>query len=613
MYNQKIIDSFGEKQLEQLFFNERLLSVDINDNRSEYIRFYFTFQHFLIKAFINGYNRDLCLKYIKKYYNDFSNNPHLFCDSRLLNDKTIDMFFGNSPQNSKIKEFRNNYYNDKILNIIYGKKQNGGLTAEESNKYYARLVLLINKNNKATQDFLSKEIEEIIDTEFSKLTDMQLKFYCEYVSNYAVGDRDLKTVVKIGVTDPTNRGYNSKNYIFINKSAFSSIELLTKTVCHETRHAIQNEESRGLITLSAFEQAQNQLFCKYLNTKEYNSYHRNYQYSGIEIDAELVGHTSASIFFTMFNKQEMATKVRENRRQTTDNRNDYSVMIDSNNKAFNVDEFIVTNMDNIIKNNKEELNNYPVLKKIYNEDGTRKPFTELMSGRMHEKVDNRGIFNNYIKYDISNDKLNDIDLSNLSSDTINNYIGSLSYLYRDIANELNGYFQDDRNKYNEKQVVFATNYKLLLSFKLLKYINDNYDIIMNNTKNIGFYNQNPIYTFIYYLRDFDINSIKNDAIKNNSVTMTNIAKIKELCDTIVFKFNSTYVDDKLNKLSEEILNSKVDIPYLETMSFEEFFREHVVPNMNGHKNVIINNQIYYVGDLINIMANEAVQYNGVGR
>lgn len=598
MYNQHYIDTIGEENFKRLLDGKSTYHLDSNNINSKNQQVNYAFQHFIIKSYINGYNRSACMTYLKIFYNDFYNKPYLFCDSPLITNDVLQTIFGDTEQKEKIIAYRDNYYNAKVINQLFSKRKNTLLSPEETDRYYAYLTALVNTNNKQNEEFIKKEIERIIDTDFNKLSDMQLKFYCQYVSKYATENRGFKTTVMIGKDEPNLRGYQTKDYIFINKDAFKSIDLLTKTVCHETRHSVQSHEANGKDTLAGFELAQMELFCKHLNSKTYDSYHKNYRYSTIELDAEQVGHWSASVFFTMFKKQSLAEKIRENRRVTTDERDYYSFMLDENNKAITTDEFIVTNLDKIIMHNPKELAEYPVLKNMYNQDGTKKSFANLMSGRMRETVDNRGIYDNYINHGIANNELNDIPLNKSNKDTIKRYAESLSNIYRGYSYELNNYYQDNTNKHNPKQVAFATNYKLMLSYKLLSYIDENYDMIINAFDDKEFNHTNPVYWFIHDLRDLNIDDIQNDAIKNNPEILKKIKAIKQKSDSISRKFNTSYIKDKLGKLPNEVLSSSIMAPEIGTINFQDYFINIILPKMDGHKKVVIDNKEYYVGDLI---------------
>ena len=613
MYEQKYIEMIGEKNLQKIINGEVNYNISINKNAPIDQRFYISLQHYLIKLLINGNNTNKCNSFLKQMYNDFYNKPYLFYNSPLLNTKTIELVFGNSEEKNKIINFRNSYYSLEETKKLHIKKNNVELDINEKNRYYAYLLRLLRNPPKETQKLLEKEINKIINTDYQKLSDIELLFYCQYVSNFAVENRHFNTIVTLGEDMPNHRGNQLNDHIFINKKAFTSIAMLTKTVCHETRHSVQYHESYEKDTLAGFELAQSKLFNKYLNTKDYNSYHTNYRYSTIELDAEKSGHWNAGVFFRMFNRVDLAEAVRENRIESTDKRNYYNYMIDENGKALPTDTFIVKNMDEIISKNPDELNNYPLLRQIYNDDGTKKSFSTLLLSKINENFDNRGIYNNYINYGIFNNELDNIPLNKSNKQIIQKYTKTLSSFYRDHMMTIKDYFEDNSNKYDATQVNKVTGYELNIAYKILTNINKNFDLLVSSYENESINNRNPLFDFIYDLRDFKIEDIKNNAIKNNPETIKKIEKVKELCDVITYKFNAACLNSKLNKLPSEVINSEINISDVGTINFKEYFTKYLLPKTDGHMEVTIDNNKYYIGDLIiyysKIVSNNLKQNN----
>ena len=589
MYDQKYIDIYSEKRLNDILSGRVDYIFDVTNKNSTDQKIYFAFQHYLIKSYLSGHNVERCKYYLKIMYNDFRRNPDLCCDSPLLSSDNIDKIFGNLPVKDQIKNYRDKYYSKEVARNIYNARKTRELTEEEKKQYYAYLTHGINVSDQSKSNLIQNEVQRILDKDVKELSDAELKFYCQYVSNFALktSGQEHKTTVMIGTTDPDLRGFQNHDYIFINRDAITSIEMLTKTVCHETQHSVQRH--------AGFEQSQFELFIRYLNTDAYNSYEDNYMYSSIELDAERVGHYSASVFFSTFGRRDLAEAVRENRKNTTDERNYYSYMVDSNKKAMTVDSFVVTNMDKIIRDNPDELNRYPLLESIYNKDGSRKPLTSLMTARVNQDITERGLYDNYINYEVEHDELKNIPIDGKDSKA---YLNALSSIYRDYALELKDYYHDTSNSHNTNQVLMTTNYKLKLSYKMLSYINDNYNELVNGLNGITFDHKNPMFDFIYDLRDFDINSIENSVIKNNPRIMENIKRVKEMSDNISQKFNHSYVDSKLNSLPQEIITSVITVPGVGNVAFADYFKNVIAPKMNGHKEVEINGQKYYVGDLI---------------
>ena len=606
MYEQKYIDSCDESILKNILDGGINYSLNITSSNPKEQQIYFVFQHYLIKQYLNGYNREKCREILKGMYNDFHKYPHLFYDSPLLKNETLNNIMGNASFKQMVIKFRDDYYNGKKANKLYMKKDTEVLTEQEKNQLYSNMQRLIYSDNPIHQKMVEREIERIIDSDYSSLNNSELSFYCQYISSISTKSKGYKTHVVIGEDKEGLKGYQLNDYIFINKKGFESIELMTETVFHETRHSIQYHESKHKKTRIAFDMAQQNLFCKYLNTMEYDSYHKNYKYSQIELDAEKNGHYGADLFFYTIGRKDLQEKIKENRIITTDTRNYYDFMLDIDKKPIPTDTYIVNYMNKIIKSNPNELNNYPVLLELYNKDGNLKSFSEIMNKRINIGFDERGLYDNYIDFGIKRGLLNEIDLSDANDNYIKKFNNTLQSIYRDnICQNLKAYFEDTENeyrghKYNEKQVLNVTKYKLSLAYETLSYVNNNFELLLRPYKNERFSTSSELFNFIYDFRDFDINVIKNPIIKNNQEIVNKIAEFKKLTDEVIKKFNFAYVDSKLNTISPEIKNITINDPKLGEITFDDYCKYVIASQLDGHQKMIVNNEETYAGELIDI-------------
>lgn len=598
MYEQKYINELGEDYLQKIINGKIDYKASINKTSSKDQRYYLALQHYLVKLLTNGVDINKCKPFLMKMYNDFYNNPHLFYYSPLLKTRVIELAFDDPRVKSAIINFRNSYYNQEITKKLYIAKNSTELSIEDKNRYYSNLLRKLKNPSKRMKEIHEEEIKRIINTNYQELSDIEILFYSQYVSNFAIEGKKYNTIVTLGEESPNLRGNHLCDHIFLNKNAFTSITMLTKTICHETRHSTQFHESYEKESKAGFELATIDLFMRYLNTDRYNSYHRNYQYSSIEIDAEMIGHWNAGVFFTMFERTDLSEKIREHRKESTDKRNYYNYMVDENGKAVPTDTFIVENMDKIIIDNPHELSNYPLLKQIYNNDGNKKPFLELLSQKVNENIENRGMFDNYITYGILNNELDNLELNKFTKTDLQNYAKTLGSFYRRHMLTIKSYFKDNQTKYKSIQINKVTSYELRIVYKILKNINDNFDLLINSFDSESINNRNPLFDFIYELRDFKINDIKNSTIKNNQDIIDRINYQKQICANITYKYNAAYIDSKLKKLPPEILNSEIDTPDAGTVIFKEYFTNYLLPNLDGHSEVTIGNKKYYVGDLI---------------
>lgn len=609
MYEQKYIDSVGEEYLRGILDGNINYTPDIKDNRGKSLKNYFAFQHFLIKSYVSGYKQAECVKYLKGMYNDFHAYPHLFADSPLLMNQTLDALMADSDFKKKVIRYRDSYFDKNEASKLYQKEKTTELSDAEKNRLYANLMHFIYSDNPTHKKVVESEIRRIMNADFKSLNEAELTFYCQYASKYTVGNRNYKTHVVMGWHSGTLHGFESNDFIFINKDSFSSLAMMTKTACHETRHSIQYHESRDKNTRSGFELAQMELFYKYLNTSDYDSYHDNYKYSGIEIDAEKHGHWDAGVILSTFGRNDLAEEVRNDRIETTDTRGYYDYMKDSNGQNLPTDIYIVHRMNQIIEDHPEEINGYPVLNCFYNPDGSKKDFSTIMNKRMQVGIDDRGLYDNYINNGISEGRLSEININGMDNNSLKKFNDTLADIYREnVCFSLKEYFADSNvsikgKRYQDAQVVKVTTYKLSLAYRTLSYVNSNFDLLAKAYSGEKITNQHTLFDFIYDFRDFDPSQIKNPIILGNQDLMNKISKFKSLVDEVTTKFNKLYIDSRINDIPLEVRNMNVPSIELGNTTLENYLKNAIANKMDGHQEVTIDNKKVYVGDLINLYIN----------
>lgn len=605
MYEQRYIDLYDESYFDKIINNQldNPVSIQKKDMRGQGM--YYSFQHYLVKKCKNSSNKSKCKKYIMDYYNDFISYPYLFTDSPFIRNGNLDLLIDEESMRNKIRNYRDTYFDPNNARKLYNKKFKTPLTQDEKNRYYS--FLLTRLNNEKFKDIIFKEIDLIIGSDFKSLSPIELQFYAQYVSNYARNTFSIKTTthVVIGDNDSTSRGVTSNGFITIYKDAFNSIDLFTKTVCHETRHTYQYESSKNKVNKEAFDVATRNLFGKYLNTKDYNSYHDNYRYAGIELDAEREGHRAASIFFMAHERNDLADNVRNNRVNVFDKRHYYPFMKDSNGKSHPIDTFIVNNLDSIIANHPDEIKNYPVLKEIYDSNGKRKPYSVLFTERMEQSLFKRGIYEHYMFNGISNGEINTIDLSNSSDEYIKRFNQTLASIYRDaIFSNVKTYLYDkdagnNLTPFYKSQVLHTTTYYISLAEKLLLFVNNNFDLLMFPYMNESIDNTNiPLFDLIYDFRDYSPDIITNPIIKNDPKIMNRLNDLKIKVDYITKKYNQKYIESRIKDLPEEVLNYSKDFSGIGTITFRDYCL-NVLPNrLDGHQEMDTKTGKLYVGTYI---------------
>lgn len=596
MYNQLFIDSIGEKWAQDVLDGKRSYHFDINNINADDQRIYYCFQHYLLKAYLNGYNTNACIKYLSQMYDDFAKKPFLFYDSPLLNNRVIDKVI-KEDRRQDVKGFRDAYYNqnefDRLLKLDRSKMSN-----EDKRRFYAMLLTKLRAGNKY-EDILRKEIEYIINSDFKLLTRMQLTFYAQYVSNWFNRNSKVHTVAKVGKTDRL-RGYNSNKYVFINQKAFDSIAIMTKTICHENRHANQKYDSRNGDKSFGFEMAVKDLFIKYLNTNDYDYYRTNYRYSDTELDAENYGYSEAGLFLAMFNRKDLAQEVREERVKRLDKRNYYAHMVDENGRHVYIENFIIENLSKIIANHPEELQNYPVLANFYLPNGQRKTFKEIFFNRMGKFSDKREMYNNYIDYGITHGELDKIDIHKMKAEELKSYLDMIYWTYWRNINLFLDYYGDtpkDRGEDYKKQIEMTAKHSLYPVYKELKYLVENYDVFVNKLGNEN--TQSTFRDIVNKLRDLTDERLKNEVIKNNPDAIKAFDLTKGKLLELNEKVNTSYIRESVDGMSEVELDTIITTPDNKEMSLGEFLIKEAPKYSERFNHFVIDGRDYSRSELIN--------------
>ena len=613
MYDQEIIDTVSEKKLKNIFDGREKHDFSIVNEDSDEQKLYFAFQHYLIKLYLNNYKRNRCVEFLNKMYGELFVYPHLFYNSPLIDMKTINSLISNTATKKMVIDKINSYYNKQGRDDLLKKRASRGLTKEEHDRLYANLQRIIYSKDERDTKLVFDEITRIMDTDFKKLSDSQLRFYCQYASS-----RFLKyqtTVVLGKAKNSSLRGFSCKlRYIFINKDAFDSLAMMTKTVCHESRHSQQYLDAKKNVTECGFEFAQRELFSKYLDSVTFNSYHENYRHSSIEMDAENLGYTNAGILFAMHYRSNLYDKVRKERKNAINERGKYSFLKNVNGKNEYPEKVIVENMNDIIKNNPNELNNFPVLRKFYHQDGRVRSFPELIKNRIADSGDSnfKGAYNTFIDYGIFNGDLDMIKLNTFSKNEIYDFLQYfIPFHYRNKTGEIKESLKDEKNidefsskiankeiYYSPKQVEYIVGWDCNYVINVLQFIDDNFDAIVNACTYKKVERSDKIYEFISEWRDFTFDEIKNPAISNSKKVMEKIKEITVKVDKIIRKFNYAAVVSRLDYVPGEVRNM---IIYNGKMTFDDYMKKVIAPKLDSRQQFTYNGKIISFDDYLKIM------------
>lgn len=562
-------------------------------------------EHYLIKKKVSGGKltpREEQL--VNQIFSNFRNHPELFYNSPVIRDKAIDLFAPSPEIAQKIKNFRNNFYDMNEIQRYHDKLLKEGLTDKEKDRYFSMLNVYLHKD---LNPYKSKYYQIYKDTytyllnhyEFIKdMRESEFAFAGQYITNLTNSEQSYFVDFN-AFSDVPNLGGDQLNmHIFINKetSFTKTLADFTQVICHENRHAHQEYYSHRNQNREAFEMATTLIFMRNLNGNGYDSYHDNYLFQDVEIDAEHEGFFKGAMYLNMHGRLDLADQIRKTRVERLDKRKYYEYMKNKDGQIISPDKYIVENLNEIIKNHPEYISEYPCFGKLFNKDGSRKSFDRILYEKANEDVSNRGLTDYYINYGINNGELNNIDLGGANKEYRKKHYRNISSIYRDHALIFLDYCNDDRKNISSGQIVTTTLYQLSIMSKVLSYAISNIEEIVS-LRESKMNNREDVFKYLYDLRDFDISKIPNEIIKTNPKILEKYSEVKDKVNYILKVVNQLFVEDRLNALPKEIQNSNITLPNGKVVNFTEFFMSGI-SRMDSHQEVQLNGRKHYMGDII---------------
>ena len=597
LYNKEYIKTCNQSFLKSLIENNTKVDFTALVERKEIV----VLQHYIIKYIEENGKTNSINNMLSQFYSTFQKYPYLFVDSPLLKEGFLNRFMTEKDRKI-IMNACNNYFNNEKCRKLYAKYKNSDLTDSEKNQLFS---FLIHKSDNSQYDevidFCSKKILNS-DKKIKDLNTMELKLYCTYIAKLAGKMGQIKPEVHIMSNKPENGGFQINGLIFLNKysSYVPTLEEITKTTCHETEHAIQYKDLKNKSTRKAFEMAYFELFEKYLSNEDYKAYDLNYKYSEIELDAEKFGFFYGQTFLLMLGRKDLANKLKPIKKDSFDKRHYYQFMYDKNKKPVPIDTFIVRNLDEIIKKHPEELKNYKVLNNIYDINGERKSFSTLLSNLMNQDFETRGIYDNYINYEILNDKLDTLSLKITGKNAKQKIFKALRDVYKDKEILFKDYCTDkDYNHINSDQIIKTTVYQLSIIDKIITYVDKNFEHVLEAKEDGLLTNSSFIYEFIYGLQDFKLTNITNKVIQNNPIINEKYKELLEKISSIITKFNKQFILDRIADIPLDKLSQNIKTPEGKEMPLNEYLLKDVLSKMDGHLSYEVNGKEEYVGNIIN--------------
>ena len=611
LYNKGYLNTYDDEKMLNIIEGKTSSIPDPNKIEDRYT--YVGLQHYLIKYIEENGKKNNVKLLLNKFYDDFIKYPYRFVDSPLIENGFLNRFVP-LPLSIKIHTLKYKYfesYNNLDLYETLMKRKK--LNNDQKNNLYSFLIYQMKNNYNEYSIEIEKCIKDILNSNkpVSKLSEMEIKFYCVYVAK-KTSQGQVSPDIHLMTLHPCYGGFEKDNIIYINKTAphIDRIEILTKVICHETRHAMQEKDAKTKNSKTAFEMARQLLFERYINKDVFQLYKDNYQYLGIELDADSYGYYYSTVLLQTLGRKDLADKLQEEAKERLQKRHFYECVKIIDGLDSPIDEFNVENLDAIIKKHPEELKTFKVLRNLYNDDGSRKPLSNLIARRIKQGFDYRGIYDNYINYEIIKDKLHTIDLVKTPKNIQEKYFKSLSEICSDKVLLLKEYCADTEYKNTESdQIISTTLYQINLLDKILGYIDQNMNYVLACKEKKILNEMSFIYNFIRDLNGFDLNNINNKVIEKDPTIKQKISILKNKHQSIAKKYNMQCINDMINDLSIEEKHALIVTPEGRTTQLIDYLYYDLLPNLNTNSTISFNGKKTHITNIIKYYKTQIKEIN----
>ena len=180
-----------------------------------------------------------------------------------------------------------------------------------------------------------------------------------------------------------NLNYINQNYNSLdpNTNVLKGVSVLS-TLFHELQHVRQWNEFRNDVAMNStvFNVVKSRILNKYLSDENNSEYHVNYQYREIEREADTFGWVKTYSTLLEY-APKRSIEIEQVKRNAVAVLYEQSVALQKDlekNRLFEIDNYNVTKLTEILKEHPELIKEYPHLKLFFNENGERKSLKELL-------------------------------------------------------------------------------------------------------------------------------------------------------------------------------------------------------------------------------------------
>lgn len=491
--------------------------------RREYI------ENYILKNYFDGnpQTKEIMINYIAALKNAASQDFSLFSKTSLLKSENIEFIFG---KNSKIAE-EIAYYEEQFNREAYRlfkESQKRELNDDEKTVLASFFNYTINTTNPNIKKAQLKYLTKLLLKETLPKNDEEIKFIVNSAKKYICekhneNGMDVGMDVNVYISNLSDhfRGRHIPNHslIFINheRSHFKDkSENIIKTLFHELRHEFQkissssSQHKYGNVMEVAYDYAVIDLMCKYIGRDAYNR-GLNYWFQEHEIDAQTEGYRNAGHFYYHIRSQinldpttaeakklkEIGSRLFEKSSKIAKENNYHYRYIETSEGKYFKEKFNVIKLNEIIKKHPSELDRYPILRRLYNSDGTEKKLDDLIRETAKNTSDVFYPYKDSIMYHVCiKDELKDIRLSNYPPEAQYNFLRQLTNIFDEEKKTIALFAEPESEKCFQE--FFVRKYKYTKNHEIVEEekSKDKIFSIVSNTSAYHFKNMAKIGNFI---------------------------------------------------------------------------------------------------------------------
>ncbi|MBR3898175.1 MAG: hypothetical protein IKJ43_02710 [Bacilli bacterium] len=557
-------------------------------------------ENYIIKRINNGEDGILEANYIYNVYNGFMTNPSTYMKSTLINKEIAQK----KLSSASYQAYKNKQEKIKgLLPNIYNRRMKSAASEAEKDVLANYFIKIINTDNEKLQTKMEEYVKRLIaeNRPIKETNTSELTFLAHWVKKRMDPNNELVNHIRVwDYSKKLNGGFYISNSIHINQTGdyLTTIDHFISNVCHETRHALQDKESKSKKSLIGFQYAADDILRTYLTTDTYNPYKscNNYRYSEIETDANLRGYFEAHSVLYILGFKDRASKMFQKYLEYEEVRQlEFANKLGSD-KVFRTPEnTLMIDLSKVVQRYPHLINTYPSLQDFYNRDGSPKNFKEVLKEAIKPSFGNESFYyyEDYLRYSFSNDEYDNIDVNKMNDETKARYYITLIKLLISETEAIKAHLKAVRDINSGKRKTDVSNriiigtgqYNMRRYKKLIDILYPNYDDIKRLEQqgliNTSIWGASGIKACMRDIMNIDLSrDILNDIYKKSLEEV--IDGSKRRYNQITIKNNKRRLQSILNEYDEKTLSMMIPLPNGVQLSLRQYAEQIIFSKMDRH-------------------------------